>query len=287
MVLVPTSAQSSAEARACCRARTRRRAAAGHPAAARAFVRLDHERLPARARRRGDHRHDPRAASADDARQRRPRTLMRGPSADRVRGGPRGSSPAGARLRAAPLRECGQRPRPRACGRCCSGARTRSARSRTAAQPTKSSSDPRLELPTADCPTSRSESGLGVRSLMSGAPPVVRNAQHPRLRHARLQPERERSRTRRRPPSGKDQSVSPAQMRELLSISQPTVTSPLLLSARKRAAPAAFRLRLVAVAIVDLARELADRIGFLCRGLALAMPLGDPDARPASRLISR
>jgi hypothetical protein len=80
MMIVPTSAQSSAQARACCRARTRRRAAAGHPAAARAFVRLDHERLPARDRRRGDHRHDSRAASADDARQRRPRTLRRGPS---------------------------------------------------------------------------------------------------------------------------------------------------------------------------------------------------------------
>jgi integrase len=42
-------------------------------------------------RRRGDHRHDPRAASADDARQRRPRTLRLGPSDDRVGRGPRGS----------------------------------------------------------------------------------------------------------------------------------------------------------------------------------------------------
>ena len=56
-------------------ARQGRGATAGHPTAARAFVRLDHERLPARDRRRGDHRHDPRATRADDARQRRPRTL--------------------------------------------------------------------------------------------------------------------------------------------------------------------------------------------------------------------
>ena len=51
-------------------------------APARAFTRLDHERLPARDRRRGDHRHDPRATRADDARQRRPRTL--GPAGQRV-----------------------------------------------------------------------------------------------------------------------------------------------------------------------------------------------------------
>ena len=49
--------------------------AAGHPASARAFVRLDHERLLAGDRCRGDHRHDPQRARADDARQRRPRAL--------------------------------------------------------------------------------------------------------------------------------------------------------------------------------------------------------------------
>ena len=59
------------------RARAGGGAAAGDPAPARAFVRLDHECLPARDRRRGDHRHDPRATRADDARQRRPRTLRR------------------------------------------------------------------------------------------------------------------------------------------------------------------------------------------------------------------
>jgi hypothetical protein len=91
---------SSAEACACCRARTRRRAAACHPTAARTFVRVHNQRVSAGDRRRGDHRHDPRAASADDARQRRPRTLRREPSDDRVGGGPRGSSPAGPRLRA-------------------------------------------------------------------------------------------------------------------------------------------------------------------------------------------
>jgi hypothetical protein len=109
---------ASAEACACCRARTRRRAAAGHPTTARAFVRLHNQRVSAGDRRRRDYRHDPRAASADDARQRRPRTLRRGPSEDRVGGGPRGSSPAGALGRCSSSR-MRQRPRPRACGRCC------------------------------------------------------------------------------------------------------------------------------------------------------------------------
>lgn len=89
-----------------CRARTRRRAAAGHPTAARTFVRLHDQRVSAGDRRRGDHRNDPRAASADDAGQRRPRTLRLGPSDDRVGGGPRGASPTGARSRAAPPPDC-------------------------------------------------------------------------------------------------------------------------------------------------------------------------------------
>jgi hypothetical protein len=75
MVLVPTSAQSSAASCSRSRARPRGGAAAGDPAPARAFVRLDHERLPTRDRRRGDHRHGTRATRTDDARQRRPRTL--------------------------------------------------------------------------------------------------------------------------------------------------------------------------------------------------------------------
>ena len=55
-------------------------AAAGDPAPARAFVRLDHERLPSRDPCRGDHRHDPCATRADDACQRRPRALKTWPS---------------------------------------------------------------------------------------------------------------------------------------------------------------------------------------------------------------
>ena len=89
-----------------CRARPRAGAAAGHPAAARTFVRLHDQRVSAGDRRRGDHQNDPRAASADDGPQRRPRTLRRAPSDDRVGGVPRGSSPAGARSRAAPPPDC-------------------------------------------------------------------------------------------------------------------------------------------------------------------------------------
>ena len=77
-------------------------------------------RVSTRDRCRGDHRHDPRAASADDAPQRRPRTLRRGPSEDRVGGGPRGSSPAGARL--ALLLFANAAATTTGCDRCCSGA---------------------------------------------------------------------------------------------------------------------------------------------------------------------
>ena len=77
-MLVPTSAQASAPPRSRGRARSGGGAAAGDPAAARAFIRLDHERVSTRNRRRGGHRHDPCAARADDARQRRPRPLRPG-----------------------------------------------------------------------------------------------------------------------------------------------------------------------------------------------------------------
>ena len=60
------------------------------------FVRLHNQRVSAGDRRRGDYRHDPRAASADDARQRRPRTLRRGPSEERSGEG-RGALPRPAR----------------------------------------------------------------------------------------------------------------------------------------------------------------------------------------------
>jgi hypothetical protein len=60
---------------------------AGHPASTGAFVRVHNERLPARHRCRGDHRHDPRAASADDARQRRSRILTPAPTRARQASG--------------------------------------------------------------------------------------------------------------------------------------------------------------------------------------------------------
>ena len=78
MMIVPTSAQSSAPSRSRGRARPEGGAAAGDPAPARAFVRLDHERVSTRDRCRGDHRHDPCAARTDDARQRRSRALKAG-----------------------------------------------------------------------------------------------------------------------------------------------------------------------------------------------------------------
>ena len=43
-------------------------------------IRLDHQCLPTRDRRRRDHRHDPCPARADDARQRRPLALRPGPA---------------------------------------------------------------------------------------------------------------------------------------------------------------------------------------------------------------
>ena len=74
-MLVPTSAQASAPS--CSRGRdvARRDARCRDPATARAFIRLDHQCLPTRDRRRRDHRHDPCPARADDARQRRPLAL--------------------------------------------------------------------------------------------------------------------------------------------------------------------------------------------------------------------
>jgi hypothetical protein len=79
-MLVPTSAQASAPSCSRGRARPLGGAAAGDPAPARAFIRLDHQCLPTRDRCRGDHRHDPCAARADDARQRRARALRPGPA---------------------------------------------------------------------------------------------------------------------------------------------------------------------------------------------------------------
>lgn len=58
-----------------CGARPRGSAAADHPTPAGALIRVDDVGLPPGDRYRGDHRHDPRTASADDARQRRSSAL--------------------------------------------------------------------------------------------------------------------------------------------------------------------------------------------------------------------
>jgi hypothetical protein len=56
-------------------ARPRGSAAADHPTPAGALIRVDDVGLPPGDRHRGDHRHDPRTASAHDARQRRSSAL--------------------------------------------------------------------------------------------------------------------------------------------------------------------------------------------------------------------
>jgi hypothetical protein len=122
MVLVPMSAQPSAPSCSRGRARPGGGAAAGDPAAARAFIRLDHERVSTRDRCRGDHRHDPCAARTDGARQRRPRALRPGRAAHTGGSAHMAQPPAGPRQDSAASPDCGSKLPPRRRRRCCSGA---------------------------------------------------------------------------------------------------------------------------------------------------------------------
>jgi len=81
MVLVPTSAQPSATARARDRDGARGRPARCDPTATRARQPRDYQHLPAGHRQRRDHHHGPRTTVADDLRHRWPPTAAIGASA--------------------------------------------------------------------------------------------------------------------------------------------------------------------------------------------------------------
>jgi len=109
-----------------------RGAAAGDPAAARAFLRLDHERVSTGDRCRGDHRHDPCAARADDARQRWARALRPGRAGQAGGSAARRNRPL-ARGDSAASRDCGSKARAVGVVGGCSNASTRHIRGRAAA----------------------------------------------------------------------------------------------------------------------------------------------------------